>query len=99
MAGRFSLTLTSRTNHRPIEDIVVSIYLGKTASSVSATATGDKRPLGAVGGAGGAGRKEDADGWVGGGTWEFDPHTQVSHLDSLKIIPYKSSMMCANGRS
>lgn len=72
------MTLTSRTNHRPIEDIVVSIYLGKGASSVSATANGDKRPLGGISGPGGAGRKEESDGWVGGGTWEFDPHTQVN---------------------
>ncbi|KAI9637856.1 adaptor complex subunit medium chain 3 [Dioszegia hungarica] len=75
--GKFSLTLTSRTNARPIEDIVISIHLGQGTSSVSATATGDKRMPGVN--SGGLARREEnaAEGGVGGGTWEFDPHTQV----------------------
>lgn len=75
--GKFSLTLTSRNNSRPIEDIVVSIYLGLGASSVSATATGDKRMPGVI--SNGMTRREEntAEGGVGGGTWEFDPHTQI----------------------
>ncbi|ORX40010.1 putative adaptor complex subunit medium chain 3 [Kockovaella imperatae] len=79
--GQFSLTLTSRTNHRPIQDIVVSIFLGYGTNGVSATATGDKRAGG--GDAHGPGapvlgtKSEVGDGYVGGGTWEFDPHTQV----------------------
>ncbi|WWD16046.1 hypothetical protein CI109_100471 [Kwoniella shandongensis] len=75
--GRFSLTLSSRLNTRPLEDVVVSIYLGKGATSVSATPTGDRKPLNH--GLGGHGLKEDGvgEGHVGGGTWEFDPHTQI----------------------
>ncbi|WVQ78401.1 hypothetical protein IAT38_000487 [Cryptococcus sp. DSM 104549] len=74
--GKFSLTLTPRLNARPLEDISFSIYLGKGATSVSATATGDRRPLHTHPGKGG---REDGvgEGYVGGGTWEFDPHTQV----------------------
>ncbi|WWC89889.1 uncharacterized protein L201_004818 [Kwoniella dendrophila CBS 6074] len=69
--GRFSLTLSSTLPSRPLEDIVISIYLGKGATSVSATAQGDRKPIGI--------RSEEgiADGHVGGGNWEFDPHTQV----------------------
>ncbi|OCF36507.1 AP-3 complex subunit mu [Kwoniella heveanensis BCC8398] len=69
--GRFSLVLSSRLNHRPLEDVVISIYLGKGATAVSATATGDRRPIGV--------RTEEgaADGYAGGGNWEFDPHTRV----------------------
>lgn len=80
--GRFSLTLTSRSNRRPVEDIVISIYLGSGATSVSATATGDRRPLGMGGGALGAGVKRDesaAEGYQGGGSWDFDPLTQVQN--------------------
>ncbi|KAK8869688.1 hypothetical protein IAR55_000256 [Kwoniella newhampshirensis] len=75
--GRFSLTLSSRTNARPLEDLAISIFLGKGTTSVSATATGDRKPLSH--GLGGHGVKEDGvgEGHVGGGTWEFDPHTQV----------------------
>lgn len=74
--GKFSLTLTSRTNSRPIEDIIVSIHLGEGATSVSATATGDKRMPGVANGS--ARRQEGvAEGGAGGGTWEFDPHNQV----------------------
>lgn len=77
-SARFSVTVTSRTNHRSLEDIIISICLGKGATSVSATANGDRRPLGAPTGPGGAGRKEESsDGWVGGGSWEFDPNSQV----------------------
>lgn len=86
-SGKFSLTLFSRLS-RPIEDISISIYLGAGAASVSATATGDKRfvsssaggagGVAALGGIGGMGAKEEAPkGGEGGGTWEFDPHTQV----------------------
>ncbi|WVR05293.1 hypothetical protein IAU60_002306 [Kwoniella sp. DSM 27419] len=69
--GKLSLTLTPRLSHRPLEDVTISIFLGKGASTVSATANGDRRPLGT--------RIEEgvADGHVGGGNWEFDPHTQI----------------------
>jgi AP-3 complex subunit mu len=70
--------ITSRITHHAVEDIVVSMDLGRGATSVSATATGDRRPLGSSIGHGGAGRKdESSEGWVGGGTWEFDPNTQM----------------------
>ena len=43
-----------------------------------------------MGGHGGAGKKQE-DGWVGGGTWEFDPHNQVSlfrdSLENRKLTP------------
>ena len=84
-AGRFSLTLTSRTNHRPLEDIVIFINLGAGATSVSATATGDRKLLGVPsGGLSSGGKRAEGvgEGGVGGGTWEFDPHTQV-HLSRL----------------
>ena len=71
------LTLTSRSSQRVVEDIVISIYLGKGATSVSATASGDRRPMGMSSGPGGAGRKDESDGWVGGGSWEFDPHSRI----------------------
>ncbi|ODN98475.1 AP-3 complex subunit mu [Cryptococcus wingfieldii CBS 7118] len=71
-AGRFSLTLSSRVNSLPLENIVISIFLGKGATSVNATATGDRRPLHSH-----VGKEENAEGFVGGGTWDFDPHTQV----------------------
>ncbi|WVO13977.1 hypothetical protein L204_101602 [Cryptococcus depauperatus] len=70
--GRFALTLIPRLTHLPLENIVVSISLGKGANSVSATATGDRRPLHIQ-----VGRDETAVGFVGGGTWDFDPLTQV----------------------
>jgi len=79
--GRFSLTLISRTNHRALEDIVVSIDLGDRATSVSATATGDRGPMHVPSnGLSAAGRRDEGatSGSVGGGTWEFDPHTHVS---------------------
>lgn len=94
--GKFSLTLTSRLN-RPTEDISISIYLGAGAASVSATATGDKRFTGAasgatggIGGIGIGGKEEIPQGGVGGGTWEFDPHTQ--------IMRWKLSSMIASER-
>lgn len=45
IAGKFALTLSSRVPHTSVEKIIVSIYLGDTATSVSATAstTGDRR--------------------------------------------------------
>jgi AP-3 complex subunit mu len=77
--GRFSLTLSSKIN-RVVEDIVVSIHLGAGASSVSATATGDRPPM-SLSGPTGAGKKDmAAEGFAGGGNWEFDPHSRVSHL-------------------
>ncbi|RSH93999.1 hypothetical protein EHS25_006652 [Saitozyma podzolica] len=58
--GKFSLTLASRSS-RPLEDITVTICLGAGATSVSATATGDKRPLGvAPAGLAPGGRKDEA---------------------------------------
>ncbi|KAE8541076.1 hypothetical protein D1P53_002430 [Cryptococcus gattii VGV] len=78
--GRFTLTLSSRLNTRPLEDINVSIFLGKGATSVSANASGERRPLHTQ-----IGKEETAEGFVGGGNWEFDPHTQIVkwHLASL----------------
>lgn len=70
--GKFQLTLSSRCQGRPVENIVVSIYLGEAATGVSATATGDSRSVVAQGANGGA---AGAIGGVGGGTWEFDPNT------------------------
>ncbi|CAD6591025.1 MAG: hypothetical protein TREMPRED_005960 [Tremellales sp. Tagirdzhanova-0007] len=78
--GRFSLTLTPRLNHQALEDIIISINLGSGATSVSATATGDRRPIGvSANGLSAGGNRDDgaASGGVGGGSWEFDPHTQV----------------------
>ncbi|KGB79746.2 AP-3 complex subunit mu [Cryptococcus deuterogattii R265] len=78
--GRFTLTLSSRLNTRPLEDINVSIFLGQGATSVSANASGERRPLHIQ-----IGKDETAEGFVGGGNWEFDPHTQIVkwHLASL----------------
>lgn len=59
---------------------MVSIYLGSGATNVSATATGD-RPVGPnMGQPLGAGKRQDAqaEGFAGGGTWEFDPNARVS---------------------
>ncbi|KAL7424168.1 hypothetical protein Q5752_001754 [Cryptotrichosporon argae] len=64
--GRFSLTLTPRV--RLLDDIVVTIPIG-VATSVTATVTGDRPPLGQA--------KEDGQGHVAGGVWEWDPHAQV----------------------
>lgn len=79
ISGRFSLTLSSKIN-RIVEDIVVSIHLGSGTSSVSATATGDRPPM-SMGGPTGAGKRQDAaaEGFAGGGNWEFDPHSRVSY--------------------
>lgn len=77
--GRFSLTLSSKVN-RVVEDIVVSIHLGAGATSVSATATGDRPPM-SMGGPTGAGKKDmTAEGFAGGGNWEFDPHSRVRYF-------------------
>ncbi|WWD10014.1 hypothetical protein V865_008147 [Kwoniella europaea PYCC6329] len=83
--GRFSITLSSRLNSRPLEDIVISIYLGKGATSVCATAQGERKPLGS--------RSEEgaAEGFVAGGNWEFDPHTQ--------ILKWKLSSLVSTERS
>jgi len=79
MEGRFSLTLSSKIN-RVVEDIVISIHLGSGASSVSATATGDRPPM-SMSRPTGAGQRQDmaAEGFAGGGNWEFDPHSRVSN--------------------
>ena len=78
ISGRFSLTLSSKIN-RIVEDIVISIHLGSGTSSVSATATGDRPPM-SMGGPTGAGKRQDAsaEGFAGGGNWEFDPRSRVS---------------------
>ena len=86
--GQFSLTLMSRTNQKPITDISISIDLGDSCASVSATASGDRKVIGQAHGPGVAGmlssghgttsRDEGIDGQVGGGVWEYDPHTHVS---------------------
>lgn len=96
--GKFSLTLASRTNHRPLEDVVVSINLGQGASSVSATATGDKRSAG-MGSNGLSGRSNDAvvEGHVGGGTWEFDPNASVSRSPDA-IWSKADPLSCSSGR-
>lgn len=54
---------------------MVSIFLGSTTTSISATPAGDRRPLGL----GRAQQQQEGavDGHVGGGTAEFDPHTQI----------------------
>jgi AP-3 complex subunit mu len=82
--GQFALTLTSRTNHRPLDDVVVSIFLGEGVSSVSATATGDRKPMGFSSGPvplSSKTRKDElSEGHAGGGSWEFDPHTQVGRF-------------------
>jgi AP-3 complex subunit mu len=64
---------------------VVSIHLGTGASSVSATATGDRPPM-SMGGPTGAGKRQDAaaEGFAGGGNWEFDPHSRVSSIILVK---------------
>ncbi|GHJ86856.1 hypothetical protein NliqN6_3258 [Naganishia liquefaciens] len=71
--GKFSLSLTSRITARPIENIVISLYLGDNVGHVSATPSGDSRGLG-TGNAGGPGAVL---GCVGGGTWEFDPNKKI----------------------
>ncbi|WWC69284.1 uncharacterized protein I206_103222 [Kwoniella pini CBS 10737] len=83
--GRFSLTLTSRLSSRPLEDIVISIYLGRGATSVSATAQGDRKPIGI--------RSDEgvADGHVGGGNWEFDPHTQIMKWNLASLVTSERS--------
>lgn len=75
------MTLSSKIN-RVVEDIVVSIYLGATASSVSATATGDRHPM-TMGQPLGAGKREGqaAEGFAGGGSWEYDPHARVGRVN------------------
>jgi AP-3 complex subunit mu len=91
MSGRFSLTLSSKVN-RIVEDIVVSIHLGSGASSVSATATGDRPPM-SMGGPTGAGKRQDAaaEGFAGGGNWEFDPHSRVSYRLMIEMC---TELMC-----
>lgn len=74
--GKFILTVKPRINARPIENIVLTLYLGEGTTSVSATATGEKRGP-ATSGSGAAGRGDDATGGVGGGSWEFDPNTKL----------------------
>jgi len=57
--------------------------MGAGATTVSATATGDRRPIGApMNGLAAGGKRDDGPvmGNVGGGTWEFDPHTHVNSL-------------------
>jgi AP-3 complex subunit mu len=81
-AGKFSLTLSSRVNARPIENIVVSLYLGANVHHVSATPSGDSRGIGSGGGAGGAAVL----GCVGGGTWEFDPNRRVCRGVERRVI-------------
>lgn len=57
----------------------MTICLGRSTVSVSATQTGDRRPAGHVAPEG------IVDGHVGGGTFDFDPntHTLRWHLASL----------------
>jgi len=63
----------------------VSIFLGSTATSVSATPTGDRRPPG-------HGATEGTpEGRVGGGTVEFDPNTQVLRWSLSSLITTERS--------
>ncbi|KAI5448830.1 hypothetical protein NCC49_006334 [Naganishia albida] len=83
--GKFSLSLTSRVTTRPIENIVISLYLGDNVHHVSATPSGDSRGLG-------NGNAGAVLGCVGGGTWEFDPNRKVlkwiiSALTSMEKSP------------
>lgn len=93
-AGRFSLTLSSKIN-RIVEDVVISIYLGAATTNVSATATGDRHPV-TMGQPLGAGKKQDAqaEGFAGGGAWEFDPHAKVTPLDLRLACLSRSNLTC-----
>ncbi|KLT39843.1 clathrin adaptor, mu subunit [Cutaneotrichosporon oleaginosum] len=77
--GRFSLTLTSRVAR--LDDVVVSIFLGSTTTGISATPAGDRRPPG----------QEGDGGHVGGGTAEFDPHTQVLRWSLSSLLQHERS--------
>lgn len=66
-------------NTRPIENIIISIYLGENVSHVSATPSGDSRGIGS-GNTGGT-----VLGCVGGGTWEFDPNKKARHFGLLEM--------------
>ncbi|GMK59576.1 hypothetical protein CspeluHIS016_0801820 [Cutaneotrichosporon spelunceum] len=76
--GRFSLTLTSRVPR--LDDVVISIFLGSTTTGISATPAGDRRPPG-----------QEGDGYVGGGTAEFDPHTQVLKWSLASVLQNERS--------
>lgn len=82
--GRFSLTLTSRAPR--LEDVVVSIFLGTSTTGISATPAGDRKPHSQ-----GQGQDGAADGHVGGGTCEFDPHTQVLRWTLSSIVQHERS--------
>lgn len=69
---------------------MISINLGQGASSVNASVSGDRRPMGMGGGTTSGGlikKDEGGDGWVGGGVWEFDPNTKVSNTPVLHHTP------------
>ncbi|BEJ03325.1 hypothetical protein CcaverHIS641_0105000 [Cutaneotrichosporon cavernicola] len=76
--GRFSLTLSSRVPR--LDDVVISIFLGSTTTGISATPAGDRRPPG-----------QEGDGHVGGGTAEFDPHTQVMKWTISSLLQHERS--------
>lgn len=90
LAGKFTLSLASRTHSRPLENIIISIYLGDSTTYVSATASGDSRGL-ISGGGGGGGLANPQIGCVGGGTWEFDPNT--------KVLKWSISSLTANEKA
>lgn len=77
--GRFSLTLASRVPR--LEDVVVSIFLGSTTTGISATPAGDRQPS----------QDGAANGHVGGGTCEFDPHTQVLRWTLSSLVQHERS--------
>ena len=76
LLGKFSLSLTSRVTTRPIENIVISLYLGDNVHHVSATPSGDSRGIG-------NGNAGAVLGCVGGGTWEFDPKRKVGGVGAI----------------
>jgi AP-3 complex subunit mu len=73
-------------NTRPIENIIISIYLGENVSHVSATPSGDSRGIGS-GNTGGT-----VLGCVGGGTWEFDPNKKARHFGLLEMSRQKLTL-------
>lgn len=81
--GRFSLTLTPRVAR--LEDISISIFLGSSTTGISATPAGDRKPPGQ------AAQEGAADGHVGGGTCEFDPHTQVLRWTLSSLVQHERS--------
>ncbi|KAJ9119511.1 hypothetical protein QFC22_003219 [Naganishia vaughanmartiniae] len=87
--GKFTLNLSSRVTTRPIENIIISIYLGENVNHVSATPSGDSR------GIGNGNTGSTVLGCVGGGTWEFDPNRKILKwlISSLTSIEKSASLV------